>query len=160
MLPAWWGRGKAWDEAEVSGRLCWLRRAGRGSLRQPCWEGSLRQGGLVGSPWLSAQAEVVAPAKPACLSPAPVASSGHLKIIKRRLKFFFSICLDFPDGKQGDLFRDCNISHGVERALAACARGASGIAKRPLRNGRRDVQPCALEACLEQFYLPGSLQGS
>lgn len=73
---------------------------------------------------------------------------------------FYSIHSDFNDGTQSDFFRDRNISSKVERAPAARALGAGGIAKRPLRNDRRDVQPSALEAYLEQSYLPGSLQES
>lgn len=43
-------------------------------------------------------------------------SSGHLKIIKRRLKFHLCpITVGFHAGKQGDLFRDRNISYEAER---------------------------------------------
>lgn len=129
----------------------------------PAWEGSpATEGDRIGRRHrLSAQAEVFTASKPAFPSPALVVSSGHLKIIKRILKFSLcSIHLDFHDGKQGDLFRDHNISYEVERALAASAKGTCGIAKRPLRSDRRHVQPWALEAYLEQFYFPGSLRES
>lgn len=158
LLRAWWGQGKACDEAELllarqrsperSAMFC--QPAGSPSRRRvapcssPAWEGSpATEGDRIGRRHrLSAQAEVFTASKPAFPSPALVVSSGHLKIIKRILKFSLcSIHLDFHDGKQGDLFRDHNISYEVERALAASAKGTCGIAKRPLRSDRRHVQP-------------------
>lgn len=49
---------------------------------------------------------------PALPSPPLVeVASGHLKTIKRRLKYILCpVTVGFHAGKQGNLFRDCNIS--------------------------------------------------
>lgn len=121
------------------------------------WRTRLRSLPAVPPVMLLQQLSGKAPSKPAFPSPTLIVSSGHWQIIKRRLKLLLcSIHLDFHDGKQGDLFRDCSFSYEVEQTTAASSWGALVI----LLKDQRYVQPWALEAYLEKFYLPGNLEES
>lgn len=108
--PAW--GGKEGGGSQPGGLLLSLTCEGRG-LHQgvpphtPAWD----TGGSHPQPPLSLlhQSSSLPPSLP---SPALMeVPSGHLKIIKRRLKFLLCpFTVGFPAGKQGDLFRDCNIA--------------------------------------------------
>lgn len=108
--PAW--GGQEGGGSQPGGLLLSLTCEGRG-LHQgapphtPAWD----TGGSHPQPPLSLlqQSSSLPPSLP---SPALMeVPSGHLKIIKRRLKFLLCpFTVGFPAGKQGDLFRDCNIS--------------------------------------------------
>lgn len=88
---------------------------------------------------------------PAFPSPALMeVSSRHLKIIKRRLKFLLCpITVGFHAGKQGDLFRDRNISSRKDPR--------SEKAERPLRNDRQRCAALSLRNIFPAIFLSSQL---